>query len=165
MIQHPLQGADAPRPADDAQMQSQGHHARPQGGGFLDQPIEAVDGVLRPLPGRQRGRGPHLHVVGVQRVGQNQQRPPALRTAVHPLPEGQVVGIVIHVVGEALLQQQPLGVVGVQETGKPSQRAGARGRLNAAPGIPYEGPFLRFVHAELMHPTMAVAGHLMPIGN
>ena len=78
------------------------------------------------------------------------------------MPEGQVVRIVVHMVGETFLDQQPPRVVGQQIARQPACRPGAGRPLDRGSSIAHEGPLLRLFHAELVNPAMPVGADLVP---
>ena len=156
VIEEALEVPDTPRPPDDPKVQPERHHARLVAA-LPPQPLEGVDGVLEPVARGEGGLGPHLHVVGVEGVGHDEDR-------MVLVPEREVVRVVVHVVGEPLLREQAPGVVGEEIAGEPPPGAGPGGALDRIGRPPDEVPFLGLFEAMLVHPAPTVAAHLVQPG-
>ena len=158
VIKEPLQRGRPARPADNAAVQSDGHHLRRR----LPFPVEQVEGILQVgeklLPAIESLAGSETHVVGVQGIRDYQ-----VRLAVHHFPVGQIVRVGIRVIQEpAVFDDQAAGIRAVTAR-VPAQRraAGQSGdRLHRQSQV---GPFGLLVHKLVIDPAPAVARYLVTV--
>ncbi len=120
------------------------------------QPVEGVAGIAQPVLGRVAGRGPELHVVGVEGVGDDDDGPGRSGVA-----ERLVTGVVVHVVLEAVLDEQAARVLGGEVARQPAERARAARAIDRGHCAGDELPLCRLVHAVLVDPAVAVGADLV----
>jgi len=149
------QRRSAAGPSDQAAMQPHAHHPpalRPQ------QVAGAAQVVLEALGVAEAGRHRELHVVVVERVGDDEVRLAADRHVVR-----QVVVIGVAVVEEAAMLGDQAPGVGRHAAGVPAHGAAAgqaRDGLDAAGDV---GALRVLVHLVVVDPAEGVAGHLMAL--
>ena len=64
----------------------------------------------------ERGREPEFHVIGIKRIGQDDDRLSPAARQIDDIPVGKIVRIIVHVIGVARFRQQPARDVGVQSS-------------------------------------------------
>ena len=122
VVEEPAQRRNAARPPDQAAMQAHRHHPGRTPDTFLVERVETVAQVGLELVARVEPlRRGEAHVVGIQRVGDDQLLAPARLD-----PVGQVVGVAVRdIVEAAILGDQAHGVLGTAP-GIPAARGFAR---------------------------------------
>ena len=114
VVNEPLQRRGAARAADQPAMQADIHHARPPRATLFVVRVERIPEIGEELvAGIEALRRRETHVVGVQRVGNDQLRPDLVAVAVMVQPIGQFVVIGVgHIVEAAFLGGKPHRVGG-----------------------------------------------------
>ena len=159
MIKEFLQPGKTGRPPDKTAMQPYRHHL--WGGIALGiQRIECINQIGGKLvPGMKALCRGKAHVVGVQRIGDNQMRAVGLAT-----PERQVIGIVICIIQKAAFLGDKHARMLRCAARIPAQRAGAADGCVDVDGLLQMRPLLIHGHAVIIDPAIAMRGNLVTIG-
>ena len=170
VVQEALQRAHAPGPAEQTAVHADAHHAGVFGA-FVIVHVKGVAQVFKELVAVAVALGQgKAHVVAVQRVGHHQVWSQSAVGLSHLQPEGQVVAVVVAVVGEATEVGHQASGVGAVAAGVPARAvqhafstvcAVTRHAADDVHADAHVFPLGGLVDALVVDPAPAVAGDFM----
>ncbi|AIM20687.1 amidohydrolase [Serratia sp. SCBI] len=161
IIEKTLQRAKTPRPAQQTTVHPHRHHLRR----LLALSVQHVEAVfqigVKLLGGIKPLSGGETHVVGVQRVRNDQVRPTAAVAARHFAPERQIIAVIIAVIIKTALLHDQLPSVGAVAPGIPAGRRFAEQVGQHLHRFLHMLTLLSDIHMLIMDPAPTMADHIV----